>query len=306
MVVKPAIGASARQTIRRRAGPHAAERCRRPMRIVSTTRRRARTCSCSRSFRRRSRPTAGALGGRHRRRDRHAVVKRPTVGEWRVQSDFGGSAVRVPVTAEHERAVSSVLGAVDGAPTYARVDLVAIDGALHLMELELIEPELFLPRLPIVSPNSSPISCWWGRRLGTDPIGHPPRALRPHLAAPGRRRPPETLSRDRSTRRIRDHGQPVIGGASGFGSQLGSPDTYRGQCRRRHGLHAPQRSGIGGPRRVGFVRTPRTGRCRSGGGLSASGWAGGVGVAVGEGEGEFSVGSELDDPAVVVDLGVVV
>ena len=44
----------------------------------------------------------------------------------------------------------------------------------------------------------------------------------------------------------------------------------------------------------------------SGGGLSASGWFGGVGGAVGEGEGEFSVGSEFDDPVVVVELGGVV
>lgn len=78
----------------------------------------------------------------------HAVLKRPTAGEWRVQSDFGGSAVRVPVTVEHERAAASALGAVDGAATYARVDLVAIDGALHLMELELIEPELFFQIAP--------------------------------------------------------------------------------------------------------------------------------------------------------------
>ena len=78
----------------------------------------------------------------------HAVLKRPAVGDWRVQSDFGGSAARVPVTAECERAVASVLGAVDGAPTYARVDLVAIDGELHLMELELIEPELFFRVAP--------------------------------------------------------------------------------------------------------------------------------------------------------------
>jgi len=78
----------------------------------------------------------------------HAVAKRPAVGEWRVQSEFGGSAVRVPVTIEHERAVASVLDAVEGSPTYARVDLVAVDGELHLMELELIEPDLFFAIAP--------------------------------------------------------------------------------------------------------------------------------------------------------------
>jgi glutathione synthase/RimK-type ligase-like ATP-grasp enzyme len=82
----------------------------------------------------------------------HAVIKRPSVGEWRVQSDFGGSALRVPVTAEHERAVAEVLdavaGLVDEAPVYARVDLVRVDTELHLMELEVIEPDLFFQLAP--------------------------------------------------------------------------------------------------------------------------------------------------------------
>lgn len=78
----------------------------------------------------------------------HAVVKRAAAGEWRVQSEFGGSAERVPVTAEHQRAVASVLAAVGGDPTYARVDLVRVDDVLQLMELELIEPELFLQLAP--------------------------------------------------------------------------------------------------------------------------------------------------------------
>ena len=78
----------------------------------------------------------------------HAVAKRPSVGEWRVQSEFGGSAVRVTVTPEHERVVASVLDAVDDVPVYARVDLVDVDGVMLLMELELIEPELFFQLAP--------------------------------------------------------------------------------------------------------------------------------------------------------------
>lgn len=78
----------------------------------------------------------------------HAVEKRSAAGEWRVQSDFGGSVTRVDVTHAHRRAVASVLSAVDGTPGYARVDLVAIGGVLHLMELELIEPDLFFRLAP--------------------------------------------------------------------------------------------------------------------------------------------------------------
>ena len=43
---------------------------------------------------------------------------------------------------------------------------------------------------------------------------------------------------------------------------------------------------------------------RSGGGASVR-WSGVVDGAVRESEGEFAVGSEFDDPGVVVDLGVV-
>ena len=46
------------------------------------------------------------------------------------------------------RAVGAVLDAVDDVPVYARVDLVDVDGVMLLMELELIEPELFFQLAP--------------------------------------------------------------------------------------------------------------------------------------------------------------
>ncbi len=44
--------------------------------------------------------------------------------------------------------LAAVLDAVAEVPVYARVDLVAVDGELLLMELELIEPELFFALAP--------------------------------------------------------------------------------------------------------------------------------------------------------------
>jgi hypothetical protein len=41
-----------------------------------------------------------------------------------------------------------VLGALDSVPLYARVDGVVRDGDLLLMELELIEPNVFLSARP--------------------------------------------------------------------------------------------------------------------------------------------------------------
>jgi len=75
----------------------------------------------------------------------HAVVKRPRSGDFRVQEEHGG--VTLPSTAP-QGAVDLAKQALAAAParaTYARVDIVPDDnGVLRIMELELIEPALFL------------------------------------------------------------------------------------------------------------------------------------------------------------------
>lgn len=74
----------------------------------------------------------------------HAVVKRPMPGDFRVQHQFGG--VREVVQPE-PALLDAAREILDNAPersTYARVDGCVIDGRFTLMELELIEPELFL------------------------------------------------------------------------------------------------------------------------------------------------------------------
>ncbi len=74
----------------------------------------------------------------------HAVRKRPRAGEWRVQHDYGGAVEAfTPGSEELEQARTLLAAAVPGGSTYARVDLVPWQGRLHLMELELVEPELF-------------------------------------------------------------------------------------------------------------------------------------------------------------------
>lgn len=74
----------------------------------------------------------------------HAVLKRPRVGDFRVQSSFGGRVEdRSPPSAVIKQA-EQVVAQIQGPWLYARVDGVVIDGVLRLMELELIEPFLFL------------------------------------------------------------------------------------------------------------------------------------------------------------------
>ncbi len=74
----------------------------------------------------------------------HAICKRPAAGDFRVQDMYGGTVhAHTPSAAQYELA-SRALACVPAATTYARIDLVEFDGKPALMEIELIEPELFL------------------------------------------------------------------------------------------------------------------------------------------------------------------
>jgi glutathione synthase/RimK-type ligase-like ATP-grasp enzyme len=80
----------------------------------------------------------------------HAVVKRPRSGDFRVQEYHGGvtGPCEVPPTGAIELA-QAALAAAPAAAIYARVDIVPDDeGTLRIMELELIEPALFLDHAP--------------------------------------------------------------------------------------------------------------------------------------------------------------
>lgn len=73
----------------------------------------------------------------------HAVSKKPKPGDFRVQSDFGGSQELVLPSEAAVQFASRVLDATPYPWTYARVDIVETAGGPLLMELELIEPHLF-------------------------------------------------------------------------------------------------------------------------------------------------------------------
>jgi len=79
----------------------------------------------------------------------HCIVKRPKAGDFRVQPHLGGSESPCPPP---EGAIALAQAALNAAPTlaaYARVDMIeATDGTLHIMELELIEPALWLQHAP--------------------------------------------------------------------------------------------------------------------------------------------------------------
>lgn len=77
----------------------------------------------------------------------HAVLKRPRAGDFRVQEEHGGSAQVLEPSAEviaSARGVLAAAGPMGTGSLYARVDGCVVGDAFVLMELELIEPTLYL------------------------------------------------------------------------------------------------------------------------------------------------------------------
>jgi glutathione synthase/RimK-type ligase-like ATP-grasp enzyme len=75
----------------------------------------------------------------------HAVRKVPAQGEYRIHEHHGGTVQSHQPTDAEVAAARAALAAAPAATAYGRVDLVELPSGPAVMELELIEPELFLP-----------------------------------------------------------------------------------------------------------------------------------------------------------------
>jgi glutathione synthase/RimK-type ligase-like ATP-grasp enzyme len=78
----------------------------------------------------------------------HAVLKQPGEGDFRVQQELGGSAVPEAPDPRLLAQAWTVIERIPGPWLYARVDGIELDEGFTLMELELIEPSLFLAADP--------------------------------------------------------------------------------------------------------------------------------------------------------------
>ncbi len=79
----------------------------------------------------------------------HAIVKTPKAGDFRVQPHLGGTERPCPPPAGAKALARAALAAAPAKAVYARVDMVTDDdGQLRIMELELIEPALWLQHAP--------------------------------------------------------------------------------------------------------------------------------------------------------------
>lgn len=78
----------------------------------------------------------------------HAVIKKPRAQDFRVQKEFGGTVRMAQPPIDVMNLGNAVLQTLETQSVFARVDLVAGHDCVWLMELELIEPELFLDLVP--------------------------------------------------------------------------------------------------------------------------------------------------------------
>ena len=80
----------------------------------------------------------------------HAINKRPLLGEFRIQVQYGGTYTRLESPPEGALTLATqTLAAIDEPLLYARIDMVpGPDGRWLLMEAELIEPDFYLGAAP--------------------------------------------------------------------------------------------------------------------------------------------------------------
>lgn len=79
----------------------------------------------------------------------HATQKQVQSGDYRVQANYGGYDIAFIPTADDLAAAKRIASFVEPTPLYARIDLVRNpEGQLELMEIELIEPFLYVDKGP--------------------------------------------------------------------------------------------------------------------------------------------------------------
>lgn len=131
LIVKPQVSASAYKTLRVRPGEAALDAPEGPAMIQPYLRAVEAEGELSLVF------FGGALS--------HAIRKVAAAGDFRVQPEWGGQISRYEPEADVLDAARRALSKVEEELLYARVDLVRDEeGRPLLMELELIEPDLYL------------------------------------------------------------------------------------------------------------------------------------------------------------------
>jgi glutathione synthase/RimK-type ligase-like ATP-grasp enzyme len=78
----------------------------------------------------------------------HSVIKTPKQGDFRIQSQFGGTYTLYEPPAYVIEAAHFGLSQIDANLCYARVDGIEKEDKFYIMEVELIEPDLYFQYCP--------------------------------------------------------------------------------------------------------------------------------------------------------------
>ncbi len=112
----------------------------------------------------------------------HSILKTPAPGDFRVQEDHGGTITALDSAGPLRQAADAVLVGLGlcgfDVPVQARVDLVRMpDGSFALLELELIEPSLYLRMDPKAPANfADAVERWLRPQRGAARTGPQSRA----------------------------------------------------------------------------------------------------------------------------------
>lgn len=74
----------------------------------------------------------------------HAIKKIPRHGDFRVQPVFGSEVIPLEITPEKHQNCLKILNSLETLPFYARLDFLSDENDFYLIELEMIEPHLYL------------------------------------------------------------------------------------------------------------------------------------------------------------------
>ena len=169
LLLKPAIGAGAAGTLRVSAADRASQAAARDL-LAAWLPRTAMFAQPYVDVERTGETSVMCFGGV----PYHAVVKHPPPGSWKVQTEHGGrtrgialdpSLVDVATRALH--AAGAHLG-LQAPLAFARVDLLPFDGTWRLLELEAIEPALYLAHGEGAADAAADAML---RAVGSSPVG---------------------------------------------------------------------------------------------------------------------------------------
>jgi glutathione synthase/RimK-type ligase-like ATP-grasp enzyme len=78
----------------------------------------------------------------------HTLLKKPKAGDFRAHAIYGGSTEVAAPSGEDIRHVHDMVARLPARYPYARLDLIRYEGKLAIIELELIEPALYMQMAP--------------------------------------------------------------------------------------------------------------------------------------------------------------